>query len=75
MAAELAPDVRVNAIAPGTVLLPENATEDKVQWAEQNSLLKRVGSPEDVAKTVLFLTEMDFITGAVYLVDGGRALV
>jgi NAD(P)-dependent dehydrogenase (short-subunit alcohol dehydrogenase family) len=75
MAAELAPHVRVNAIAPGTVLLPENVTEAKIQWAEQNSLLKRVGSPEDVARTVLFLTEMDFITGAVYLVDGGRALV
>lgn len=75
MAAELAPHVRVNAIAPGTVLLPDNATEAKVQWAEQNSLLKRVGTPEDVAKTVLFLVDMDFVTGAVYLVDGGRALV
>ena len=75
MAAELAPHVRVNAIAPGTVLLPENATEAKVQWAEQNSLLKRVGTTEDVAKTVLFLTEMDFVTGAVYLVVVGTTLL
>jgi len=75
MAAELAPHVRVNAIAPGTVLLPEGAGEAKVQWAVQNSLLKRVGRPEDVARTVLFLVDSDFTTGAVYFVDGGRALV
>lgn len=75
MAAELAPHVRVNAIAPGTVLLPDNATEQKQQWAVEKSLLKRVGSPEDVARTVVFLTEMDFATGAVYFMDGGRALV
>ncbi|NUQ37537.1 MAG: SDR family oxidoreductase [Caldilineales bacterium] len=75
MAAELAPAIRVNAIAPGTVLLPPHASEEKRRWAEQNSLLKRVGSPEDVAKTVAFLIEMDFATGAVYFMDGGRALV
>lgn len=75
MAAELAPHVRVNAIAPGTVLLPPNASEAKRRWAEENSLLKRIGSPEDVAKTVVFLAEMDFATGAVYFMDGGRALV
>jgi len=75
MAAELAPNVRVNAIAPGTVLLPENATETKRQWATDRSLLKRVGTPQDVARTVNFLVEMDFVTGAVYFVDGGRALV
>ena len=75
MAAELAPHVRVNAIAPGTVLLPEDAPESKVQWATNNSLLKRVGHPEDVARTVLFLVDSDFATGAVYFVDGGRALV
>jgi NAD(P)-dependent dehydrogenase (short-subunit alcohol dehydrogenase family) len=75
MAAELAPDVRVNAIAPGTVLLPDNADEAKVQWAVENSLLKCIGTPEDVARTVVFLAESDFVTGAVYFVDGGRALI
>jgi len=74
-AAELAPDIRVNAIAPGTVLLPDNAAEAKVQWAVENSLLKRMGTPEDVAHTVIFLAQSDFVTGAVYFVDGGRALV
>ncbi len=75
MAVELAPHVRVNAIAPGTVLLPDNATQAKKQWAIDNSVLKRLGSPEDVAKTVIFLSEMEFATGAVYFMDGGRALV
>ncbi len=75
MARELAPHVRVNAIAPGTVLLPEGAGQGKRRWATENSLLKRIGEPEDVAKTVVFLTNMDFVTGAVYFVDGGRALV
>lgn len=75
MAAELAPHVRVNAIAPGTVLLPDGASEEKRRWAIEDSLLQRIGAPEDVAKTVVFLAEMDFVTGAVYFVDGGRALV
>jgi NAD(P)-dependent dehydrogenase (short-subunit alcohol dehydrogenase family) len=75
MAAELAPHVRVNAIAPGTILLPDGATDAKRRWAIDNSLLKKVGTPEDVARTVIFMTETDFVTGAVYFVDGGRALV
>ncbi len=75
MAVELAPNVRVNAIAPGTVLLPENAPPEKRQWAEEKSLLKRIGSPLDVARTVEFLITNDFTTGAVYFVDGGRSLV
>lgn len=75
MATELAPHVRVNAIAPGTVLLPEGASEEKQKWAIEKSVLNRIGTPEDVAKTVLFLAEMDFVTGSVYFVDGGRALV
>lgn len=75
MALELSPHIRVNAIAPGTVLLPENAPPEKKQWAEEKSVLKRVGTPEDVARLVEFVIECDFATGAVYFVDGGRALV
>jgi NAD(P)-dependent dehydrogenase (short-subunit alcohol dehydrogenase family) len=74
LAAELAPAVRVNAIAPGTVLLPDNAPPEKRQWAEDKSLLKRVGSPDDVAQLAEFLITNEFVTGGVYLVDGGRAL-
>ncbi|MEJ5201167.1 MAG: SDR family oxidoreductase [Anaerolineales bacterium] len=75
MAVELAPHVRVNAIAPGTVLLPDNAPPEKRRWAEEKSLLKRIGDPVDVAKVVEFLIQNDFTTGAVYFVDGGRSLV
>lgn len=75
LAVELAPAVRVNAIAPGTVLLPENFTPEKKQWAEDKSLLKRVGSPQDVARLAAFLIENEFTTGAVYFVDGGRSLI
>jgi NAD(P)-dependent dehydrogenase (short-subunit alcohol dehydrogenase family) len=75
MAVELAPHVRVNGIAPGTVLLPPNASEQKIQWATENSLLKRIGSPEDVAQTIIFLAEREFATGAIYFMDGGRALI
>ncbi len=75
LAVELAPHVRVNAIAPGTVLLPPDCPPQKEQWAKEKSLLERTGCPEDVARTVEFLMESDFATGSVYFVDGGRALV
>jgi len=75
LALEWAPHVRVNAIAPGTVLLPDDADEAKRQWAIEKSALKRIGSPDDVARTVRYLVEEDFATGAVYFVDGGRSLV
>lgn len=75
MAVELAPTIRVNAIAPGTVLLPPNASPAKVEWAVEKSVLKRVGSPEDVAQVAQLIIENDFITGAVYQIDGGRSLV
>jgi NAD(P)-dependent dehydrogenase (short-subunit alcohol dehydrogenase family) len=74
MAVELAPYVRVNAIAPGTVLLPENPSPEKIDWAVSNSLLKRIGQPSDVAQLIMFLIENEFVTGSVYLVDGGRCL-
>lgn len=75
LAVELAPSVRVNAIAPGTVLLPPNAAPEKIQWAVDKSLVRRVGTPQDVAQLAIFLIENEFTTGAVYFVDGGRSLV
>ena len=74
LAVELAPKIRVNAIAPGTVLLPEDAPPEKVEWAVEKSLLKRVGEPEDVARLIAFLIESEFTTGSVYFVDGGGSL-
>jgi NAD(P)-dependent dehydrogenase (short-subunit alcohol dehydrogenase family) len=75
LAVELAPHVRVNAIAPGTVLLPTNAGPEKIKWAVEKSVLGRVGSPQDVARLAEFLITNEFITGSVYFVDGGRSLV
>lgn len=75
MAFELAPTIRVNAIAPGTVLLPENASQEKIDWATGKSVLGRIGTPKDVARLAEFIITSDFITGSVYFVDGGRSLV
>jgi len=75
LAVELAPTIRVNAIAPGQVLPPDNFNEDKINRSAQKNLLNRWGDPEDVAKTVMFLIESDFITGELIIVDGGERLV
>lgn len=78
LALELAPDVRVNAVAPGPVLWPEdNPQFDEIyrQRVIAQTLLKRLGDPEDVARAVRFLIQdAPFITGQVIAVDGGRSL-
>jgi NAD(P)-dependent dehydrogenase (short-subunit alcohol dehydrogenase family) len=76
LAKTLAPDIQVNAIAAGTVLLQDNATAEYKKEIEELSLLKKVGSPDDIVSTVLYLLQgSDFLTGAVIPVDGGRLLV
>jgi len=73
LAVELAPAVRVNGVAPGTVLPPEAMGEAERAALRERIPLKRFGRPEDVAETVRFLiTGPDFITGQVVAVDGGR---
>ncbi len=78
LAHELGPEVRVNAVAPGPVQWPEaNPQFDEVyrQRVINQTLLKRVGEPEDVAKAVKFLVyDAPFITGHILAVDGGRSL-
>ncbi len=74
LALELAPHVRVNAIAPGPVLPPPGYSEKQVQAAAARTLLGRWGSPEDVAETVVFLVRARYITGTVLEVDGGEHL-
>jgi pteridine reductase len=75
LARELAPDVRVNAIAPGPVEFPEEGvTEEMKQEIIERTLLKRRGSPEDVARAALFFaSEAPYVTGQVLAVDGGRS--
>lgn len=78
LAHELSPEVRVNAVAPGPVQWPDdNPQFDEVyrQRVINQTLLKRVGEPEDIAKAVKFLIyDAPFITGQVLAVDGGRSL-
>lgn len=75
LAKVFAPHVTVNCIAPGTVLLAKNYDKQEEQNLIKRTPLKRIGSPQDIANTVLFLIEgSDFVTGAVIKVDGGRSL-
>ncbi len=78
LALELAPEVRVNGISPGPILWPEAG-----EWADETSrqhiigrtLLKRMGEPDDIAKTAAFLiADAPYITGQIIAVDGGRSV-
>lgn len=73
-ARNLAPEVRVNAIAPGTVLPPEDLDEAEIAELARRAPLKRNGSPGDVVRALLYLLEADFVTGETLVVDGGRLL-
>lgn len=75
LARELAPEIRVNAVAPGPVLMPEDMEEETIERVIEGTLLKRLGSPTDVAEAVVFLVaRTDFVTAHVLVVDGGRLL-
>ncbi|RDH87970.1 MAG: pteridine reductase [endosymbiont of Escarpia spicata] len=76
LARELGPEIRVNGIAPGAILWPEQGLDDVEKEEILNrTALKRPGSPEDVAQTLLFLVrDARYITGQIIPVDGGRTL-
>jgi pteridine reductase len=74
LAVELAPRVRVNAVLPGPVMLPEELSPEVRERAIAGTLLRRAGRPEHVAQAVLFLAENDFVTGVCLPVDGGRSI-
>ncbi|MGO9515287.1 MAG: pteridine reductase [Steroidobacteraceae bacterium] len=76
LARELGPEIRVNGIAPGPVLWPENdMDEDLKREIIGKTALKRPGSPQDVARTALFLAkDAPYITGQIIAVDGGRSI-
>lgn len=75
LARELAPEVRVNAIAPGTVLPPDRMSAEALERERRLTPLGTIGTPQDVVRTVLFLCASPFITGELIVVDGGRQLV
>lgn len=68
------PNVRVNCVMPGPVMLPPDLPEAERREAIEATLVKREGRPENVAQAVVSLIENDFITGACLNVDGGRAI-
>jgi len=76
LARELAPEVRVNAIAPGPVLFPEQGlSEERQADIIDRTLLRRRGSPEDIAQAALFFAaHAPYVTGQVLAVDGGRSV-
>ena len=70
-----APDIRVNAVAPGPVLLPDDeSSESDERLAADRTVLGRLGTPEDIAGAVLYLDRASYVTGEVIRVDGGHHL-
>jgi pteridine reductase len=76
LAFELGPKIRVNGVAPGAIMWPAQEMDDLTkQRIVSRTYLKRKGSAEDIAKTVLFLaSNADYISGQIIAVDGGRSL-
>ena len=77
LAKELAPSIRVNGVSPGSILWPEASAEisdDEKKLMLDRIVLNKQGSPQDIADTVLFLANSDYITGQIINIDGGRTL-
>jgi NAD(P)-dependent dehydrogenase (short-subunit alcohol dehydrogenase family) len=72
LALELAPAVRVNAVAPGPVLPPPEYTPAMVEHTAQRTLLRRWGTPEDISQAVLFLVQANYVNADCLIVDGGE---
>ncbi len=72
LAHALAPDIRVNAVAPGVVLLPDGFDAAGAEHLRRTTPLDRLGTPEDVADAVLYFLDATYVTGEVIRVDGGR---
>lgn len=75
LAKALAPDIRVNSVAPGTILFPGERRNGTIESIIRSTPLKKAGRAEDIAQVVLYLASHgDFITGQVFPVDGGRSI-
>ncbi|HSB54133.1 MAG TPA: SDR family oxidoreductase [Gemmatimonadales bacterium] len=74
LALALAPDITVNAIAPGAVLPPDEWSDAAREHLARTTPLKRLGSAEDVAGALVYLLQADYVTGEVLVVDGGRLI-
>ena len=74
LAKTLAPKIRVNAVAPGAVLLPDDWDEAQKERLVRSTPLGRLGTPDDVVAAVVHLLERDYVTGETLVVDGGRRI-
>jgi NAD(P)-dependent dehydrogenase (short-subunit alcohol dehydrogenase family) len=74
LARAFAPDVRVCAVAPGPVLLPDGSDEEMRARHASRTALGRLGAPGDVVAAIAYLIEADFVTGEQVVVDGGQTL-
>jgi pteridine reductase len=76
LAKDLAPEIRVNGVAPGAILWPEDGMSDATKETILGQVpLGRAGDPEDIAKAVLYLAhEAGYVTGQIIAVDGGRSI-
>ena len=75
LAKALAPNIQVNCVAPGTILFPGEKIDARMRRIIYATPLKKAGRPEDIAEMVLYLaTRGDFVTGQVFVVDGGKSI-
>ena len=74
LARVLAPSIRVNAIAPGAVLLPDDWSDSTGERLSDTTPLRRLGDPQDVVDAMLYLLHADYVTGETIIVDGGRRI-
>ena len=79
LALEMAPHVRVNGIAPGVNILPESDSDQALDQHQQRRIvgsipMQRIGTPDDIAHSVLYLAKANYVTGEIIAVDGGRSL-
>jgi pteridine reductase len=75
LAAELGPEIRVNGVAPGAILWPENLESEAKEKIISRTFLKRRGDPQDIANAILYLVrDAGYMTGQILAVDGGRSL-
>ena len=79
LALDMAPEVRVNGVAPGVNILPDADTDQALDSEQQNKIIssipmQRIGTPADIAHSVLYLSQASYVTGEIISVDGGRSL-
>ena len=74
LAKVLAPKIRVNAIAPGAILLPDDWDEEQGKRFAKTTPLQRIGDPSDAVAAMLYLLDAEFVTGETIVVDGGRRI-